>query len=65
MARAVANARLRETRWGIAIRKDHPASPRKIDVAIAAILAHERATAPRPARVESIYERRGILTLAG
>lgn len=43
LARHIANAKTRETRWGLAIRKDHPASPRKIDRAIAAILAHAAA----------------------
>lgn len=43
LARAIANAHTRETRWGVSIRKDHAASPRKIDAAIAAILAHAQA----------------------
>ena len=41
LSRAVANAHTRETRYGIAIRKDHAASPRKIDAAIAAVIAFD------------------------
>ncbi len=39
LARALANAVTRETRWGLSISKDAKNSPRKIDPAIAAILA--------------------------
>ena len=48
LARAIANATMRETRWGVGIKKDHPGSPRKIDAAIAAILAHNAATSWEP-----------------
>lgn len=39
LARHVANARQFDTTAGIQIRKDHPNSPRKIDAAVAAVLA--------------------------
>lgn len=39
MARHVLNARRRESRSGIQIAKEHPESPRKIDAAVAAVLA--------------------------
>lgn len=39
LARHVANARQYDTNAGIQIRKDHPNSPRKIDAAVAAVLA--------------------------
>ena len=39
LARALGNAVTRETRWGLSISKDARSSPRKIDPAIAAILA--------------------------
>lgn len=48
LARAIANARTRETRWGIGIRKDHPGSPRKIDAAVAALLAYQAAGSATP-----------------
>lgn len=46
LARNVGNAHTRLTRWGIAIRKDHADSPRKIDLAIAAVLARDAALSP-------------------
>ncbi|HET6634692.1 MAG TPA: terminase TerL endonuclease subunit [Streptomyces sp.] len=39
LARHVLNARRRESRSGVQIAKEHPESPRKIDAAIAAVLA--------------------------
>lgn len=39
LARHVSNARRRESRSGIQIGKEHPDSPRKIDAAVAAVLA--------------------------
>jgi phage terminase large subunit-like protein len=51
LARAVANARTRETRWGIGIRKDHPGSPRKIDAAVAALLAFQAVGSATPVPV--------------
>jgi hypothetical protein len=39
LARHIANARRRSSRSGIQIAKEHPESPRKIDAAVAAILA--------------------------
>lgn len=41
LARHVRNARKRVTRSGVAIRKDRPGSPNKIDAAVAAVLAFE------------------------
>jgi hypothetical protein len=41
LARHVRNARKRSTRSGVAIRKDRPGSPNKIDAAVAAVLAFE------------------------
>lgn len=41
LARHVGNARRKETRSGVLIRKDRPKSPRKIDLAMAAVLAYE------------------------
>ena len=43
LARHLGNAIVKETAEGGYITKDHPASPRKIDAAIAAIVAHDRA----------------------
>jgi phage terminase large subunit-like protein len=39
LTRNVLNAITRETRWGLAIGKDHRDSPRKVDAAVAAVLA--------------------------
>jgi phage terminase large subunit-like protein len=41
LTRHVLNARRRATRAGISIAKEHPTSPRKIDAAMAAVLAYE------------------------
>lgn len=41
LARHVGNARRRDVRGHMAIRKDEPWSPRKIDAAVAAVLAYE------------------------
>ena len=41
LARHIGNAHRKETRSGVAIRKDRPKSPRKIDLAMAAVLAYE------------------------
>jgi phage terminase large subunit-like protein len=43
LARNVGNANTRETRWGLSIRKDHKDSPRKIDAAVAAVIAYDEA----------------------
>ena len=51
LARHVANARAKATRYGEHITKDHPDSPRRIDAAMAAIIAYDRArgwTPPPP-----------------
>jgi len=52
LARNVVNAVTRETRWGLSITKDHRDSPRKIDAAVAAVLAdaaRRLSMAPAPA----------------
>ena len=41
LARHLGNARKKETRSGTLIRKDRPQSPRKIDLAVCAVLAYE------------------------
>lgn len=41
LARHIGNARRKETRSGILVRKDRPQSPRKIDLAVCAVLAYE------------------------
>jgi phage terminase large subunit-like protein len=46
LARHIANARTRETRWGLVIEKENKDSPRRIDAAVAAVLAHYAATSP-------------------
>jgi phage terminase large subunit-like protein len=46
LARHVANARTKETRWGLVITKEHKDSPRRIDGAVAAVLAHDGISAP-------------------
>jgi phage terminase large subunit-like protein len=46
LARHVANARVRETRWGLVIQKENKDSPRRIDAAVAAVLAHDGVSAP-------------------
>ena len=43
LTRHVLNARARETRHGRVITKDHRDSPRRIDAAVAAVVAFERA----------------------
>ena len=41
LARHVANARTRSTRYGPVLRKDRPTSPAKIDLAVASVIAFE------------------------
>jgi phage terminase large subunit-like protein len=41
LSRHVKNAHKKETRSGLVIRKDRPHSPRKIDLAVCAVLAYE------------------------
>lgn len=47
LARHLANATVKSTVDGKYITKDHPDSPRKIDLAVAAVVAHDQATARR------------------
>lgn len=59
LRRHVLNARRRPTNWGISIRKEHPSSGRKIDAAIAAVLAWQ-------ARLDAVAQpvarqRRGVV----
>jgi phage terminase large subunit-like protein len=57
LTRHIGNARTRETHWGLVIAKEHKDSPRRIDAAIAAVLADDGVTAPvverKPARFMS------------
>jgi len=46
LTRHIANARVKETRWGIVIIKEHKDSPRRIDCAVAAVLAYDGASNP-------------------
>jgi phage terminase large subunit-like protein len=49
LTRHIANARTKETRWGMVIQKENKDSPRRIDAAVAAVLAHDGATnQPKP-----------------
>jgi phage terminase large subunit-like protein len=41
LTRHIANARTKETRWGLVITKEHKDSPRRIDAAVAAVLAYD------------------------
>lgn len=62
LARHLANAVVKETMDGAYITKDGRNSPRKIDLAIAAVVAFERATWRRESS-DSIYKSRGLITL--
>ncbi len=59
LARHVANAVTKETSDGAYITKDGRNSPRKIDLAIAAVIAYDRATTRQEA-AESVYQRRDL-----
>jgi phage terminase large subunit-like protein len=59
LARHLANAVVKVTPDGKYITKDHPDSPRKIDLAVAAIIAHYRAAANEGV----IYEDRDLFVL--
>jgi phage terminase large subunit-like protein len=50
LARHLANAMVKETPDGAYITKEHRASPRKIDAAVAAVVAYDRATSYVPKR---------------
>lgn len=62
LARHLSNAIVKETSEGAYITKDGRMSPRKIDLAIAAVIAVERATWRRE-ETDSVYESRGLVTL--
>ena len=63
LARHVANARTRDTRYGRVITKMTKDSPRKIDLAVAAVVAYERAVISPEPEFRSVYEDRGVLVL--
>jgi len=43
LSRHIGHAQAKETPFGVVIQKDHPDSPRKIDAAVAAVIAYDRA----------------------
>jgi phage terminase large subunit-like protein len=55
LARHVANAVLREDARGARLAKERKDSPRRIDAAVAAVMAHDRAAALTGAVRDSIY----------
>jgi phage terminase large subunit-like protein len=59
LARHIHNAVVKETSEGAYITKEHRHSSRKIDLATAAVIAHDRASENKPG--QSIYETRGVL----
>jgi phage terminase large subunit-like protein len=63
LARHLRNATVKETPAGAYITKDAKASPRKIDIAVAAVVAYDRATARREVEGPSVYEERAALVL--
>jgi phage terminase large subunit-like protein len=50
LARHVANARTKATRYGLVLTKDYDNSPRKIDLAVCAVYAYQAATQAKPRR---------------
>lgn len=52
VARHIGNARTKEVRGGVVIEKEHKDSPRLVDRAKAAVLAHDGMTAPAPKAVD-------------
>ena len=60
LADHVAGAVIKEDAYGPRITKEHSTSKRHIDLAVAAVMAHDVvATAPAPK--ESVYETRGLM----
>lgn len=57
LTRHILNARIKETRAGIHIRKDRPKSPKKIDAAMAAVLAYEATCDARALGIMSRLEK--------
>jgi phage terminase large subunit-like protein len=55
LARHVATAVLREDRRGVRLAKEHRDSKRRIDAAVAAVVAHDRAAVLAGDRGPSIY----------
>lgn len=55
LARHIGHAVLKTDARGSRIQKDHKSSPRKIDLAVAAVMAHARAIAPRDTPMESDF----------
>jgi len=62
-AKHVANCVVRIDSRGPRITKDHKDSDRRIDIAVAAVIAHDLVVRERNANLPSIYEQRGVLTL--
>lgn len=62
-ARHVANCVVRIDSRGPRITKDHKDSERRIDIAVAGVIAHDLVVRERNAHKPSIYETRGILEL--
>ena len=62
LARHIGNAVLKETGEGGYIVKDSKTSPRKIDAAVAAVVAYSRVGAARESNV-SVYSTRGLIVL--
>ena len=61
LERALANAVTRETRWGLSIMKEAKNSTRKIDPAVAAVLARLARGIALVDVGPSVYEERGLL----
>lgn len=58
LTRHVLNARRRLGRFGVSIAKEHPESPRKIDAAVAAVLAYEARRQAVAAGLTNVEKRR-------
>lgn len=54
LSRHVGFAQAKETPYGVVITKDHPDSPRKIDAAVAAVIAYDRASWHASNQIESV-----------
>jgi phage terminase large subunit-like protein len=63
LARHMGNTAVKLTPAGPHIKKENPNSPRKIDAAVAAILAHDRASGKIEERVSPSFSVRGMSTV--
>jgi phage terminase large subunit-like protein len=63
LASHIANAILKDDRHGPRIVKENKSSQRKIDLAVCAVGAYERARSMARTTTTSIYETRGVLTV--